>query len=164
MQKTLGDYRGNLFASHLGPSAVVAENLGVQNPHVRNFMGLVRQYHPEDAAVQRILRQHGMVGNYVPPLGGRTMRSVERAVEKIPVSGQALAARISTGAKLAPKNLKQLRPVETIGKILSAIPHPKTQDIGKMIREKMTEISTRPSRFTGMASNTVRDYMKHFAR
>ena len=74
-------YIAREFATHKGPAAVIAERLGFQNPDVHAYRDLLREdnplYMPGDQVIQKKLRQHGMVGNYVMPLGGRAHRSID---------------------------------------------------------------------------------------
>lgn len=81
-----GNYKMNPFASHAGPAALVAENLGSRDADATRVLAAVRGKTHDDAYVQKLLRNRGMVGNYVPPLGGRAHRSVEEAVGHMPIS------------------------------------------------------------------------------
>lgn len=65
------------FSSHGGPGALIAERLGFQNPDVHAYRDLMRTEATNEADMLKRLRQHGMVGNYVMPLGGRAHRSVD---------------------------------------------------------------------------------------
>lgn len=67
-------------ASHAGVLPVLAERAGIQDLATLNAMSRMRQSNPEDAATARILKQHGQVGNYVLPFGGKAHRSAEKQV------------------------------------------------------------------------------------
>jgi len=75
-------YQPRMFSSHLGPGALIAERLGFQNPDVHAFYDLARSpallgWDTGDFKMLKKLRQYGMVGNYVMPLGGRAHRSAD---------------------------------------------------------------------------------------
>lgn len=95
---------GNFISSHLGAGPILAERLGERDPRVLEVMSRLRAKSPEDTAVMRALRQHGGVGGYVPPLGGRAHRSLEGAVSQMPT--QQLFQRVMSGN--APDWLKRL--------------------------------------------------------
>jgi hypothetical protein len=77
-----GRYQKRPFGTHLGPAAIIAERLGFQNPDVHAHWDLTREENPiyadrGNSAMLKKLRRHGMVGNYVMPLGGRAHRSAD---------------------------------------------------------------------------------------
>mgnify|MGYP000846921635 CR=1 FL=1 len=93
-----GDFKPNFMASHLGPGPLLAERVGVQDPAVHQTFDRLRAISQEDASATRLLRQHGMVGNYVPPLGGRTHRTLGRGISQMPTTVQEGGARrLATG-------------------------------------------------------------------
>lgn len=75
-------YQRRPFGSHHGPAAVIAERLGFQNPDVHAVSDLIREANPHfndsgNSDMLKKLKRHGMVGNYVMPLGGRAHRSAD---------------------------------------------------------------------------------------
>lgn len=75
-------YKTRPFGTHYGPAALIAERLGFQNPDVHALLDLTREANPyfPDAGnsdMLKKLKRHGMVGNYVMPLGGRAHRSAD---------------------------------------------------------------------------------------
>jgi hypothetical protein len=76
----------NAQTAHYGPGAVIAERLGVQNPQTRALSDRLRlapsEKDPFDEIIHRKLKQHGLVGNYVMPLGGRAHRSVDANLQQ----------------------------------------------------------------------------------
>ena len=75
-------YQTRPYGSHLGPAAVIAERLGFQNPDVHAASDLMREANPHlvdsgNSDMLKKLKRHGMVGNYVMPLGGRAHRSAD---------------------------------------------------------------------------------------
>ena len=96
------------FASHLGPAAIMSERAGVRDPRVLEVMDKLRTTSHDDAAAMRLLKQHGMTGNYTPALGGRTHRSLDAAFERMPVR-EGMQNRIKTQSPLTdPKTRRQL--------------------------------------------------------
>lgn len=83
-----GRYRAIAYAQkgHYGPGAVIAERLGFQNPQTRALSDSLRlstsNEDPFDEVIHRKLKQHGLVGNYVMPLGGRAHRSVDANLQQ----------------------------------------------------------------------------------
>jgi len=90
MTRAFRSGRYNLIANartaHAGPGAVIAERLGFQNPQTRAFSDRMRlapsKKDPFDEIIHRKLKQHGLVGNYVMPLGGRAHRSVDANLQQ----------------------------------------------------------------------------------
>lgn len=74
-----GVYSG-AHATHAGVLPRLKEQLGVRDPHTRRVFDLLRQANPGDAAMTKVLRAYGNVGNYTLPPGGRAHRTLERAV------------------------------------------------------------------------------------
>jgi hypothetical protein len=56
--------------------------MNVQDPHAVKVMDWLRQFNREDKVTARALKQHGQVGNYVLPFGGRAHRSAEKKIIK----------------------------------------------------------------------------------
>lgn len=101
----------NLISSHLGPGPLIAERMGVKDPEVWKTLDQTRAMGREDPAVMKLLRQHGMVGNYVPPLGGRVHRSMERATSKAPASlWESGWKRLALGRGQAPEEIRAIAP------------------------------------------------------
>lgn len=94
-----GAIRPNFMASHLGSAPLLAERIGVQDPAVQQLFDRLRSVSREDTSATRLLRQHGMVGNYVPPLGGKTHRTLERGISQMPTTiREGGARRLAVGA------------------------------------------------------------------
>ena len=71
------------FASHLGPEPILRENIGVLgDPEAQAAMGRLRQVHPDDALVQRMVRRAGGTPNAPIPLGGAQHRAVDRMLDR----------------------------------------------------------------------------------
>lgn len=94
---TRGAYAAVPAASHAGPGALLAERLGVKDPAVHAVFDKMRASNPDDARMMRLMRQHGYTPNNVPALGGRVHRSLDAAVERMPVTGPAVTNRVTWG-------------------------------------------------------------------
>jgi len=75
-------YQTRPFGTHDGPAALIAERSGFQNPDVHAKWDLLRGDNPiwvddGNSDMLKKLKRHGMVGNYVMPLGGRAHRSAD---------------------------------------------------------------------------------------
>jgi hypothetical protein len=75
-------YQTRPFGTHDGPAALIAERSGFQNPDVHAQWDLLREDNPiwvddGNSDMLKKLKRHGMVGNYVMPLGGRAHRSAD---------------------------------------------------------------------------------------
>jgi hypothetical protein len=75
-------YQTRPFGTHHGPAALIAERSGFQNPDVHAKSELLREANPTfldagNSDMLKKLKRHGMVGNYVMPLGGRAHRSAD---------------------------------------------------------------------------------------
>lgn len=75
-----GEAASAAHASHAGLLPLLAERMNVQDPHAVAVMNWMRKLNPEDRKAARILKQHGQVGNYVLPFGGKAHRSAEAQV------------------------------------------------------------------------------------
>ena len=100
----------NFVASHRGPGPLLAERMGVKDPDVMQALDQMRAMGKEDSSLMKKLRQYGMVGNYVPTLGGRTHRSLERATSELPGSiNEGGFRRMLMGGK-APEEVRTIAP------------------------------------------------------
>jgi hypothetical protein len=77
-----GQHASAAHASHAGLLPLLAERMNVQDPHAVKVMDWLRQLNSEDKKTARALKQHGQVGNYVLPFGGRAHRSAEKQIIK----------------------------------------------------------------------------------
>jgi len=81
-----GGYKPSPVASHMGTAPYLAENLGHRDAEALSLMRRLRATTgTDDPAMYAKLKQHGMVGNYTPPLGGRAHRSLEHQAARLPV-------------------------------------------------------------------------------
>lgn len=68
----------NPFSSHLGSEPILRENLVSHgDPEAQHLMAKVRQLHPDDAYVQRLVRQMGGTPDAPIPLDSRRARALE---------------------------------------------------------------------------------------
>lgn len=68
-------------ASHLGVEPILRENLtSMGDPEAVQTFRQLRQMHPDDAQVQRLLRGVGHTPDHPVPIGGRQQRAVERVL------------------------------------------------------------------------------------
>lgn len=73
------------FASHLGSEPIIRENLAaLGDPAAQAAIAQMRQRHPDDAYVQRLIRQAGGTPDAPIPLHGRQHRAIEAALAKHP--------------------------------------------------------------------------------
>lgn len=67
------------FASHMGTTPILEENLAmIGDPQASATMKKVRQIHPDDAMVQRMIRRVGGTADAPIPIGGRQQRALDR--------------------------------------------------------------------------------------
>lgn len=73
------------FASHLGSEPIIRENLALAgDPEALATMAKLRQRHPDDAYVQKLVRQAGGTPDAPIPLHGKQHRAIEAALAKHP--------------------------------------------------------------------------------
>lgn len=95
-----GGYKPSPVASHMGTAPYLAENLGQRDTEALGVMRRLRATTGvDDPAMYAKLKQHGMVGNYTPPLGGRAHRSLEHQAARLPVQEGGLNRGL-TGARI----------------------------------------------------------------
>ena len=158
-----GVYPGNPFASHLGPSADMAERLGQRDPRAVEVMTKARaQLGKDDPRAATLMRQHGMVGNYVPPLGGRAHRSLESAIEQMPVNEGGMN-RFMMGSPAKGQARTALEYGQRAGQLLQKIPHATAQSAGAHITESMNSVLSRPNRFRDRSPEQVSQYIGHLS-
>ena len=74
------------FASHFGMQPITREQIALMgDPEAQEVMQRIRGLHPDDALVQRKLRQAGATPNSPLPVEGRASRSVERNLAANPM-------------------------------------------------------------------------------
>lgn len=76
------------FASHLGTEPILRENISVSKAPAEAVqeMAKLRQMHPDDALVQKMIRNAGGTPNAPLPLGGRAERALARMYDRLPVT------------------------------------------------------------------------------
>lgn len=73
------------FASHLGSEPIIRENLALAgDPEALATMAKLRQRHPDDAYVQKLVRQAGGTPDAPIPLHGKQHRAIEAALARAP--------------------------------------------------------------------------------
>jgi hypothetical protein len=104
------------FASHLGPEPILRENLAMKgDPEAMKEMAKLRQLHPDDALMQKAIRQAGGTPDAPLALGGRQHKAVERILDRSAskldpaTRGRALQMSVGTSKPLgyAPDNVNQ---------------------------------------------------------
>lgn len=101
-------------ASHLGTAPYLAESLGQRDAEARTIMHRIRANTGyDDPAMYAKLKQHGMVGNYTPPLGGRAHRSLEHQAARLPVNEGAQKRLLTqTRMNIPPNTERKIQNVE----------------------------------------------------
>jgi len=154
-----GSYKPNFFASHLGPTADLAERQGVRDPRVHELLDKMRTtMGKDDPRAHKLFRQAGVVAGNAPPLGGRAHRSLERRIEQMPSAlGEGGAKRIAVGAPL-PQYAKGLGRAQTV--LDKVAPHVPVQYRDPM-NEIRNTISGMANRSSQQIRNTQEDVRKH---
>ena len=70
-------------ASHAGLLPILAERMATKDPAAQELLENLRLRGGEDAKVNKMLRNAGGFGNYVPPMGGRVHRRVEEKIRRL---------------------------------------------------------------------------------
>lgn len=160
---TANAYASNPFASHLGPAADMAERLGQRDPRVVETMDRVRAtMGKDDPAARRLFRQHGAVGSYTPPLGGRAHRSLEAAIERMPVH-EGNQNRAMTGAPFTGTTKTWFERAQRAGELLQQAPHATLREGGKNLHEAMTQLLARPMRHQQPTQEQVRNHIAYLS-
>lgn len=109
-----GGYKPSPVASHMGTAPYLAENLTQRDAEALATMRKLRTTTgTDDPAMYAKLKQHGMVGNYTPPLGGRAHRSLEHQAARLPVQEGRLNRGMSgTRIEFTPNTERKLQRVE----------------------------------------------------
>lgn len=164
MQSTArGKYSPNLFASHLGPAADMAERIGTRDPRAVEVMDRLRSsMGKDDPRARKLFREHGAVGSYTPPLGGKAHRSLEAAIERMPVHEGNLN-RAMTGAPFTGDTKKWLKSTQRAGQALQQVPHATVQGAGRNLSEAMTELLSRPERHQAPSQEQVRNHIAYLS-
>ena len=156
-------YPSNPFASHWGPAADMAERLGQRDPRVVETMDRVRSTTgKDDPAARKLFRQHGAVGSYTPPLGGRAHRSLEAAIERMPVH-EGTENRAMTGAPFTGSTKTWLERGQRAGELLQQAPHATLREGGKNLHEVMTQHLARPMRHQQPDQEQVRNHIAYLS-
>lgn len=104
-------YEGKSFASHLGPSALVAEAQPTfRDPAASKYMAQLRKIDPGDAYAMQKMKQFGHTPGYPMPLGGKQHFALEEAMANIPdthLTQGAVQNRVKLPGSKMPKGSTQ---------------------------------------------------------
>ena len=146
------------FASHLGTDPIIRENLGAQgDPEAVAHMAKIRQLHPDDALVQKAIRQAGGTPDAPIPLGGAQHRAVDRILDR-------------SGGKLQPATrMGALVRKATLGKEIGYLPPHVSRTLStgtgimeQLSNERVTGVRDAISRFKALypSGKTLLNYVR----
>lgn len=156
-------YAPNPFASHFGPAADMAERLGTRDPRAMEVMDRLRaSTGKDDPRARKIFREHGMLGSYTPPLGGKTHRSIEGAIERMPVDEGAMNRALS-GAPFTGDSRKWFERTQQAGQALQHVPHATVQNAGKELSDSMGQLLDRPARHQAHTQEQAHNHIAYLS-
>lgn len=153
-------YQPNMFASHFGPLADIAERAGQRDPATVATMDRIRQaFGKDDPKARALLRQYGNVGSHTIPAGGRAHRHLEGAIEKMPVH-EATMQRAMTGAPPTGDGRKWSERFKTVADYASTLPLPGNMREGAAQASKhLEEVLARPFRHQSYSNDASKKYL-----